>query len=190
MRIDGHAELGHPFLLGRSLPSRSAAHAGERMLVAALPERFESLADHLGMLLGKRSAHDGSVGDLGLERDAAATTANALKRGIGLNVSKRRMFVIPLRGDYGFGDRNGDLVGSRVVASVHGGSPMSGRPAFGARNVGQRHSRAELVALVLASANLLLVLAIRVRSAGGVGNVLRVPEEFRPGMRYALGRQS
>ena len=31
-------------------------HAGERMFVAALPERFESVADHLGMLLGERSA--------------------------------------------------------------------------------------------------------------------------------------
>ena len=31
-------------------------HAGERMLVAALPERFEGLADHLGMLLGKHRA--------------------------------------------------------------------------------------------------------------------------------------
>jgi hypothetical protein len=45
-------------------------HACERMLLAALPERFESLADHLGMLLGKRSALGGGVGDLGLERDA------------------------------------------------------------------------------------------------------------------------
>jgi len=45
-------------------------HAGERMFVAALPERFESVADHLGMLLGERSALGGSIGDLGLERDA------------------------------------------------------------------------------------------------------------------------
>lgn len=40
------------------------------MLVAALPERFESAADHHGVLLGERSALGGSVGDLGLERDA------------------------------------------------------------------------------------------------------------------------
>jgi hypothetical protein len=36
------------------------------------------------------------------------------------------MFVIPLRGDYGFGYRNGNLVGSReggrVGGGVHGGS--------------------------------------------------------------------
>jgi hypothetical protein len=44
------------------------------MLVAPVPERFESLADHLGMLLGERRAFGGSVGDLG----RAATTANAL----------------------------------------------------------------------------------------------------------------
>src|ERR1700722_1739374 len=97
-------------------------HAGERMLVAALPESFESVADHLGMLLGKRSTLGGSVGDLGLERDAGGDHRQRLKRGIGLDVSKRRVFVIPLRGDYGFGDRNGDLVGSRVGARVHGGS--------------------------------------------------------------------
>jgi hypothetical protein len=38
-------------------------HAGERMLVAALPESFESMANHRGVLLSKRSA-------LRLERDA------------------------------------------------------------------------------------------------------------------------
>ena len=53
-------------------------HAGERMLVAALPERFESLADHLGMLLGKLSALGGSVGILVSNAMRAATTANAL----------------------------------------------------------------------------------------------------------------
>jgi hypothetical protein len=79
-------------------------HAGERMLVAALPESFESVADHLGVLLGKRGALGGSVGDLRLERDAGGDHRQRLKRGIGLDVSKRRMFVIPLRGDYGFGD--------------------------------------------------------------------------------------
>ena len=104
-------------------------HAGERMLVAALPESFESVADHLGVLLGKRGALGGSVGDLRLERDAGGDHRKRLKRGIGLDVSKRRMFVIPLRGDYGFGDRNGDLVGSRAVAFM-AGLLCHGRPAL------------------------------------------------------------
>jgi hypothetical protein len=52
------------------------------MLVAALPERFESLAHHLGMLLGERSALGGSVSDLGLERDASGNHRQRLKRGI------------------------------------------------------------------------------------------------------------
>jgi hypothetical protein len=47
------------------------------MLVAALPERFESLADHLGMLLGERSAFGGGVAILVSNAMRAATTANA-----------------------------------------------------------------------------------------------------------------
>src|ERR1700733_4864527 len=92
------------------------------MLVAGLPESFESVADHRGVLLGERSALGGSVGDLRLERDAGRDDRQRLKRGIRLDVGKGRVFVIPLCGDYGFGDRNGDLVGSRVVAGIHGKS--------------------------------------------------------------------
>ena len=55
-------------------------HAGERMLVAALPERFESLADHLGMLRRERSALDGSVRDLRLERDAGGDQREQIGR--------------------------------------------------------------------------------------------------------------
>ena len=58
------------------------------MLVAALPERFESAADHHGVLLGERSALGGSVGDLRLERDAGGDHRQRLKRGIRLNVRK------------------------------------------------------------------------------------------------------
>ena len=53
-------------------------HAGERMLIAALPESFESAANHRGVLLGERSALGGSVGYLGLDAMRAETTANAL----------------------------------------------------------------------------------------------------------------
>jgi hypothetical protein len=54
-------------------------HAGERMLVATLAESFESVADHLGVFLGKHSALGGSVGDLGLERDAGGDHRQRLK---------------------------------------------------------------------------------------------------------------
>jgi hypothetical protein len=54
------------------------------------------------------------------------------------------VFIIPLRGDYGFGDRNGDLVGSRVVAGVHWRvSYVMGGPPLDARK-GSAHSRAAL----------------------------------------------
>jgi len=119
-------------------------HAGERMLVATLPESFESVADHLGVFLGEHSALGGSVGDLGLERDAGGHHRQRLKRGIRLNVRKGWVFIIPLRGDYGFGDRNGDLVGSRVVAGVHWRvSYVMGGPPLDARK-GSAHSRAAL----------------------------------------------
>ena len=64
------------------------------MLVAGLPESFESVADHRGVLLGERSALGGSVGYLRLERDASRDHRQRLKRRIRLDVSKRRMFVI------------------------------------------------------------------------------------------------
>jgi hypothetical protein len=68
----------------------------------------------------------------------------SVKRGIRLNVRKGWVFVIPLRGDYGFGDRNGDLVGSRVVAGVHRRvSYVMGGPPLDARK-GSAHSRAAL----------------------------------------------
>jgi hypothetical protein len=51
------------------------------MLVATLPESFESVAYHFGMLLGKRSALDGSVGNLCLERDAGGDNRQRLKAG-------------------------------------------------------------------------------------------------------------
>ena len=136
MRIDGHDEPGHPCLFALSLPSACAPQRGERMLVAALPEGFEVLVDPVGNPLGELATIGGGDGDLGLERDAGGDLGQRLKRGRCVHPSSGRAFSgAPLRGDYGFGDRNDDLVGSRGgwrrVGGAHVSHPAGrmGRPS-------------------------------------------------------------
>ena len=88
-------------------------HRGERMLVATLPEGFEVPADPVGDPLGELATIDSGDGDLGLERDAGGDLGQRLKRGRRVHPRRGRASGVPLRGDYGFGDRNDDLVGSR-----------------------------------------------------------------------------
>jgi hypothetical protein len=81
------------------------------MLVAALPEGFEVLADPVGNPLGELATIGDGDGDLGLERDTGPDFRQCLKRGRCVHPSSGRAFVAaPLRGDYGLRDRNDDLV--------------------------------------------------------------------------------
>ena len=74
---------------------------------------------------------------------AGGDLSQCLKRGRCVHPISGRASGVPLRGDYGFGDRNDDLIGSRGglrrVGGAHGGSPhVMGRRT---PNFGEGHSR-------------------------------------------------
>jgi hypothetical protein len=99
VRINGDAERGHPFsFLRRSIPTGTAVHRGERMLVAALAEGFEVLTDPVGDPVGELATIGGGDGDLGLVRDAGGDFGQRLKRGRCVHPSRGRTSRVPLRG--------------------------------------------------------------------------------------------